>query len=125
MNYFGIIVEQSLKDVSVLQEFKLLVDKRIGSCRLLLVSVPDEEIEQKLKKLQNAMIEISEDCGYAHFFKDRALFVVYQDALFKTSIFPEDWDDMIWYGLNHGIPKEQLDFKPRTADDALAMFGLS
>lgn len=125
MAYLGIIVEQSLKDVSVLQSFKILAEKRAGSWRLLLVSVPDEEMDPKLQKLQNHMIGISEDCWYAHFFKDETLYVVYQDAIFKTSVFPEDWDDAIRYGLDHGIPVEQLDFNPRTAEDACAMFGLS
>lgn len=123
--YFGIIVEQSLKDVSVLQEFEIRADKRIGSWRLLLVSVPEEEIEPKMRRLQDHMIGVSEDCWYAHFFKDETLYVVYQDAIFRTSVDPEDWDEAIRYGLTNGIPREQLDFRPRTAEEAMATFGLN
>lgn len=77
-----------------------------------------------MKKLQNHMIGIAEDCWYAHFFKDETLYVVYQDKVFQTTVFPHDWDEAIRHGMNHGIPMEQLDFHPRTADDAFALFGL-
>jgi hypothetical protein len=125
MAFYGIIVEQSLKDVSIVQEFVILGDKQVGSWRLLLVSVPEAEINQKMKKLQNHMIGITEDCWYAHFFKDETLYVVYQDNIFQTTVFPQDWDEEIQHGMTHGIPIEQLDFRPRTIDDAIALFGLT
>lgn len=124
MAYLGIIIEQSLKDASVMHQFTTLAEQWYGSWRFLLVSVPEEELERKMKTLQDHMIDLAEDCWYAHFFQDETLYVVYQDAVFRTTLSPDDWDEPVRYGLSHNVPIEQLDFKPRTVDDACAMFGL-
>lgn len=124
MNYWGIVIEQSLKDGSVLEDFDLLAKKQIGGWTFRLVSVPEHEMEAKLAKLQRHMIDVREDCWYAHFFKDETMFVVYQDRVFKTSVDPDGWREAVEHGLRNGVPLEQLDFKPRTKDAAEAFFGL-
>lgn len=49
--------------------------------------------------------------------------VVYQDRTFHATVNPETWTQSIQHGLDNGIPREQLDFKPRTKVDAMAYFG--
>jgi hypothetical protein len=95
MSYLGIIIEQSLKDITIINDYTLIAHKQVGNWRLFLVSVPANEVEGHLKKLQESMIDISDDCWYAHFFSQETMVVVYQSTLFKTTIFPKDWDDAI------------------------------
>lgn len=70
------------------------------------------------------MIKIKNDCWYAHFFCEQSLIVVFQDKAFKVTIDPNSWEEVIEYGLKHNIPIEQLDFKPRTREDAMRFFEL-
>lgn len=76
MNYYGIVIEQSLRNVEVLSEFDLVAQKQIGSWKLLLISISDNELESQLKKLQDNMIDITDDCCYSHFFNEETLIVV-------------------------------------------------
>lgn len=68
------------------------------------------------------MVNINEDCWYAHFFRDQELIVVYQDRVFRATGDPSTWEEPIRYGRAHGIPLEQLDFHPRTKVDARSFF---
>lgn len=124
MSFYGIVIEQSLRNTGVIEEFDVVAQKQAGSWKLLLVSVPDHEIESRINILQDHMIPIADDCWYAHFFNGETMFAVYQDAAFKTTIHPKDWDEIIQYGLEHQVPIEQLDFKPCTKEEAFLLFGL-
>lgn len=57
---------------------------------------------------QDNMIDVREDCWYAHFFRGGELFVVYQDCAFKVNTNLETWTEAVQYGLDNGISKEQL-----------------
>ncbi|MNI53621.1 hypothetical protein D3C73_1084670 [compost metagenome] len=124
MQYLGILVEQSLADRSILDELEILARKAVGSWNLLLVTVPEEALEQQLVHLQRHMIHVREDCWYAHFFCGGKMSVLYEDAIFHTTTAPEDWEPAVQHGLNAGIPPEQLDFEPRTSQTAYALFNL-
>lgn len=122
MNYYGIVIEQSLRNNDILNEFNCVAEKQIGSWKLLLISISVSELEIQLQKLQDNMILRSNDCWYSHFFKDETLIIVYQDAIFRTTINPIDWDAAIQYGTKHGIPIEQLDFNPCHKEEAFSLF---
>jgi hypothetical protein len=124
MIYYGIVIVQSLKKTSILKEFEIVAQKQIGSWRFLLVSAFENTLENQLKKLQDNMIPINEDCWYNHFFSDDTMIVVYQDAVFKTTQNQSDWKEVIQYGNKHGVPIEQLDFNPCTKEGALKLFDL-
>ena len=58
---------------------------------------------------------------YAHYFRDEELLVLFRDAIF-ASAGPATWQAAVQHGLGLGIPREQLDFKPRTEEDARKFF---
>lgn len=62
---------------------------------------------------------------YAHYFCDDDLVIVFQDAIVRVGTDPETWGPAIEAGSVRGIPREQLDFRPRTRADALEFFELS
>ncbi|WP_040950883.1 hypothetical protein [Gorillibacterium massiliense] len=124
MIYYGIVIEQSLKNPSILKEFEIVAQKQNGNWKFLLVSASENTLENQIEKLQDNMIPINEDCWYSHFFMNDAMIVVYQDAVFKTTTNQSDWNEVIQYGTKHGVPIEQLDFNPCTKEGAFKLFDL-
>jgi len=123
-DYLGIVIKQSLSDLGLIEDLNVIATKTIGSWEFLLVAVAEEHFHNTVARLQNHMIPIDTDCWYNHFFRGDQLFVVFQNKTFQTTTNPETWSDVIRYGLEHGIPLEQLDFRPRTTEDACAFFGI-
>lgn len=122
-NYLGIVIKQSLKNSTNILD--IIAQKVVGSWDFMLVSVEDHQLDKHIKELQGNMINVDEDCWYSHYFRDNELIIVYQDRVFYSLTDPKSWDDGIQYGLNHGVPKEQLDFKPRTVNDSYEFFNIS
>ncbi len=118
--YFGIVIEQSLRNRDVLDPDQIVARKRVGSWRFLLVSVPGAQIDQHIQELQPSMV--TDDNWYAHYFRAEELIVVFRDAIFRVSIDSETWGPVVEHGLRSGIPLEQLDFKPRTVADSESFF---
>lgn len=109
--YKGIIIEESLEDNRILNDFNV-VDVQITNennpnerWHLYKVKVSKEEIE----KLSNL---IKSGKWYMHFWKDNKDII----AVFRNKIFEFNYDDKsswksaVEYGLSVDMPKEQLDF---------------
>jgi (2Fe-2S) ferredoxin len=123
-DFLGIVIDRSLKSEDFIYHLNVVATRQIGSWGLLLVSIPENELNAQIETLQHNMVEVEEDCWYAHFFRGNDLIVVYKDRAFRATLDPETWNEAIQYGLDNGIPIEQLDFKPRTRTDAASYFGL-
>lgn len=123
-DHLGIVIDRSLKDPAVLPRLPVIARRQVGSWGFLLVSVPEAEIDRFISVLQSHLIEATVDCWYAHFFREDDLIVVYQDRIFHATLDPGSWGPAVQHGLERGVPREQLDFKPRTREDALAFFGM-
>lgn len=121
-NYYGIVIEQSLANRGVCAEFTIEARRRIGSWEFLLVSVAKPELEHHVQTLQEAMRR--DEAWYAHYFSGDELVVVFRAALFRVGTDPSTWSPAVEYGLALGIPREQLDFRPRTEADVRSFFGL-
>lgn len=115
-------IEQCLRDGRLINEFEILSTRRGKSWTFHLVSIPEEQFHHRVKVLMNNMV--TDDYWYAHFFRGEELVVVYRDAVFHISTEPATWESAVEHGLKNGIPKEQLDFNPRTLEDAKAFFGM-
>ena len=122
-DYLGIVIDRSLKNENFINCLHVVAKRQVGAWELLMVSLVDHEVNAKIESLQHNMIDVKEDCWYAHFFRDNDLIVVYQDRTFRITLDPETWADAVQYGVDNGIPIEQLDFKPRTRTDAVSYFG--
>src|SRR5690348_13586161 len=110
--YLGIIIRESLKNHKIIDTLPVISKKEVGSWQLLLVSIDESELKIHIKNLQDNMMEITKDCWYAHYFCEQEIIVVFQDRIFYISMNQDSWDNVIEYGINNGIPREQLDFKP-------------
>ncbi|MDO4283054.1 MAG: hypothetical protein Q4D02_05385 [Clostridia bacterium] len=103
--YKGIIVEQSLEDISILKSVQILdVENSTDSDWVLYrVNVNEDEI----KKLAGYLKEE----WYMHFWKNREVIVVFRNKIFHLNYDDKStWKDALNYGISHGIAEEQLDF---------------
>jgi hypothetical protein len=93
--YKGAIVKESLEDVSVLDDFKIMYTEVTDDIDTLL----------KLSKV------IKPTKWYAHFWSGREVIAVFRDNVFRFNFdVKKSWEPAIAHGLSVGIPKEQLDF---------------
>ncbi|RUT48100.1 hypothetical protein EJP82_02875 [Paenibacillus anaericanus] len=121
-DFYGIVIQQSLKDHKTADILDIVAHKMIGTWDFLFVRVREQQLHETIIELQANMIDVDLDCWYNHFFKNDALVVVYQDQVFQTTVDSQTWEDVVQYGLDHGIPIEQLDFNPRTLRDCCDFF---
>ena len=122
-DYLGIVIEQCLRDPAAAKELRVVKTRRPRSWVFLLVEVPEHELDHQIRILQANMV--SDDTWYAHYFRENELVVVFRDAVFRLSTDPSSWGPAVEHGLASGIPREQLDFTPRTRAEAERFFGIS
>ena len=116
----GIVIEDSLQDSTALQRLTVLARRLYGAWDFVLVRVPAGELRQQVQHLQQNMV--TDDTWYCHFFRADELLVVFRDATFAIATDPASWTPAIAHGLARGVSRDQLDFHPRTRDDAEAFF---
>lgn len=121
-NFNGVIIEESLENKDVLQKVKIIKTK--------VEEVSEEHktpwIKQwtlhTVKILENQADEIAEDLSksldsehnwYADFKNDKFHYVIFRNKVFKVDRSkPEQYNEVVKYGLSLGIPDYQLDFTP-------------
>jgi len=107
--YKGVIVEESLEDSRILNDFKI-IDFRISKeenpadrWHLYTVQVSQEEIIRLSKNIKQKW--------YMHFWKGRNVIAIFKNKKFEFNFDDKSsWKPVVEYGLSLGIPKEQLDF---------------
>ena len=123
--YWGIVIAQSLRDDQILGHLNVISKRRLGGWEFILTSISADQFADTVATLQDSMVNIYDDCWYAHFFRGSELIVVYQDRVFRVTADSLTWEEAIGYGRGHGIPMEQLDFHPRTKEDARSFFDVA
>ncbi len=115
--YHGIIVEESLKDKSILNKIIKLGSKVADDAdfTLLRVEVEEEKIEEIIKLVQRNLV--TRPVYYAHFYRDDELIVIFPEKIFRITPNKETWTEAVEYGKSVGVPKEQLSFHPCRFED--------
>ncbi len=112
----GVIIEESLKDKSLLKLAKIIETEKstleneaeAGILTFHKIEVPDANKKEFLKKARSAI----KDKFYLHICKGGAMILVYKNKSFEFS--KNETDKIIEaqeYGAVHGILREQLDFE--------------
>lgn len=102
----GIVVENSLRDQSILNRINVVRSWEDEDWKLHEVDVSKEQAEEFSKYL-------NDDPWYVHFWEPDSDDIL---VIFKNKIFTikhsqkETWADAVEYGKSLGIPEEQLDF---------------
>jgi len=119
-NYKGIIIEESLENIHVLSQVKILETK--------VESVTDEHKTPWVKKWTLHTIEIEESkvdelsslisksldfehAWYVDYKNDNFHYVIFRDKVFKVDMSKSyQYEEIKEYGISKGIPAYQLDF---------------
>jgi hypothetical protein len=122
MDYKGTIIEESLKDKSILKSISMLSTKTervtkehqtpwLKQWTLHAVEIPEEKAEEVANKISNCL-ELEHE-WYADFKNDKFHYIVFKGKVFKVNRRKtEEYDEVRKYGITLGIPDYQLDFSP-------------
>lgn len=123
MNYHGVIIEESLEDVSVLKKLKIISTKLeqvterhktpwIKQWTLHTVEIPKEQASKIAPKLSKALD--SEHAWYADYKTEKDHYIIFRDKVFHITdrTNKAQYDKAKRYGIRLGIPSYQVDFPP-------------
>lgn len=102
----GVIIENSLKDKSIITEAEIIRTWEDGSWKLREVKIAREWAEKLGAYLDDGP-------WYLHFWEPGSdeVLVVFKDKNFWIKHSDKNtWDEVLEYGKSIGIPEEQLDF---------------
>lgn len=115
--FHGIIIENSLKDPSILQAFKILSTRTIQNPPWKMNKVLIEGVE--LQKATD-LVQQNLDKGpwYVHFYNGEKLRIIFRDAVFDVSAKDKiTWQLAVEHGAKLKITSKQLDFGPCRFED--------
>ena len=121
MKYNGCIIEESLKDVSVLSDFTIIrtnIEKvtekhatpKLDVWTMHIVEIDEERVEECVLKLSEA-IDGSGVNGawYTDLKCEDYHYIIFSGKVFKVDrTKPEQYEETKRYGIEHGIPEHQL-----------------
>lgn len=123
MDFKGVVIEESLKDKSVLNDVKILSTKIepvtnkhktpwVRQWTLHDVEIPAEKATEIAEKISKALDR--EHDWYADYKTDREHYVIYRDKVFHITNRSDkkQYGAATAYGISIGIPAYQVDFSP-------------
>lgn len=121
MSYTGIVIEESLSDTSILASVHI-TDTRVSTVTaehktpwltqwtMHNIEVPETDASDIAKKLSKAL-ETEHDSWYIDFKNDKTHYIVFPEKVFIVNrAQPQEYEPVIEYGMQLGIPRNQLDF---------------
>lgn len=106
MKYSGCIIEESLKDKSIINELNI-VEEINDDGVMWIVEVDESKLGDLLPKIQALMVE--NPIWYCDLKCEDYHYIIFNDKIFKVNRdFPEQYEEVREYGLVRGIPDEQL-----------------
>ena len=129
--YHGEVINLSLRDVTILNKFKIIdIKKRfLGVVKIYTVELPSEKIEKIAKHFQANMSTNLKKEWYITFHNRERIIIIFRTRIFNLSgkgITPvhgkmldvsyaedkENWNELINYAQKLGVPNNQCDFLP-------------
>lgn len=108
-DYKGIIVEESLEDNRIVNEFDIQrveisnSENSTDRWHMYTVMVSRVDIDRLAKSIKQGW--------YMHFWKGREVIVIFRDKQFEFNFDDKaTWQPVLEYGRSLAIPEEQLDF---------------
>lgn len=104
--YTGCIIEESLKDKTILNEFNILETREDDGVSYI-VEIEDSKVEEILPKLKKSMVD--EPIWYIDLKNYDYHYIIFNDKIFKVDRdYPEQYEKTKEYGLKRGILEEYL-----------------
>lgn len=124
-NYRGVIIEESLKDLSVLRGVRILATRVeqvtekhqtpwLTKWTLHTVEVQREDAEKVAKQIRKSIDTAHAHSWYADFDDGKFHYIIFPDKIFKIDMQSEEqYAEAKAHGIVLGIPPYQVDFHPR------------
>ena len=113
--FHGILVNMAFSDIAFPKQFRLFANQTAGDWILYGVEISRERLDQTITQIQTNMRE--DEPFYAHFYDDELLVVIFKNKVFRVTSHASSWGEILHYGNELNIPKEQLDFWPNRFQD--------
>lgn len=109
--YHGIILDKEFKDTNFVYTFKIFNKRKSTDADWILygIEVKDNLLNETIKSIQD---NLKDEPYYAHLYNGKNLIVIFKNKVFYTTPDKSTWKEFIDYGLNLGIPREQLNVTP-------------
>lgn len=117
MVYKGVIIEESLRDTSVLRRLKILKTKVepitpkhktswLKQWTLHTVSIDDNDADKIAKEISHSFDYSHKSAWYADYKNDKTHYVIFKNKVFKIDRNkPEEYQIATEYGISLGIPE--------------------
>lgn len=131
MNYYAEVINLSLKNDKILEDFPILSIKKrfLGLLKIFTIEVDEKNIDETVKLFQKNMSTKLRKEWYITFHTEEKVIIVFRKRIFKLSgkgIVPvyqkvldvsgaedkEKWEEVIRYAKSLGVPDNQCDFLP-------------
>jgi hypothetical protein len=115
--WHGILVDQSFQNKAFLEKYSLFAKEKTATLGWLLygVKIANTELDETVKTIQNELR--SDENFYSHLYNDEELIATFKDRVFRVGTHKSQWQPILDYGAQLGIPSEQLDFWPNRFQD--------
>ena len=123
--YHGVIIEESLEDLSPLSEVRIL-STRISAVTekhktpwlkkwtLHTVEIEEVALEKIAEKICRSFDSTHSHSWYADFDDGKEHYIIFPNRIFKVDMKSQkQYDEAKAYGLSLGIPPHQVDFHPK------------
>ncbi|HEY1074945.1 MAG TPA: hypothetical protein VGE59_04640 [Patescibacteria group bacterium] len=123
MNYTGVIIEESLRDSSLLKDFKItgteieIVNENfktpwLTQWTLHTIEIEEDDIDRVADQISRSFDRDHSD-WYADFKNDVSHYIIFPNKVFKVDCGNvENYRPAVKHGFDLGIPIYQLNFKP-------------
>ncbi|MCK5800168.1 MAG: hypothetical protein KAI47_23420 [Deltaproteobacteria bacterium] len=110
--YRAIIVREALRRPEILQRFPILGSQRVDAWNLVKVGIPAADLSRAVKLLQETLIEEPTYYTYVYATHGDELTVIFPEREFHVTRDSSTWDEAIAYGVDRGVPRDELVFTP-------------
>ena len=125
MTYKGVVIEESLENKSVLDDFKILSTKVelitprhktpwIKQWTLHTVEIPQDKAMSVAERISKSLDSEHGHAWYADFKSENDHYIIFRNKVFHVTDrrSKEQYDAVTQYGISLGIPDYQLNFSP-------------
>jgi hypothetical protein len=124
MDFEGVIIEESLEDISILDNVEIKSTKVeevtpehktpwFKHWTLHTVTIPESRADQIAESLSRSLDYSHGTSWYADFKNDTTHYIIFQNKIFRIDRSKkEEYEAATAYGISLGIPPYQVDFAP-------------
>lgn len=106
----AVLVREGLRRPEVLQQLPVLGKHRTDNWTIVEVGVPGEDLHRATELIQSSLID--EPTYFCHLYRDDEVIIIFPDRVFNATADPASWKEAIKYGVDKGVPREELIFAP-------------